>query len=103
VNTALEVDLDGQVNVESAGGSAIAGVGGHPDYAVGAVRSAAGLSIVAVPTVRGGHPTLVDRLAVPASTPAHDIDVIVTELGSADLRGLDRRGRRRAIARLWGA
>jgi hypothetical protein len=101
VNTALEVDRDGQVNVEAAGGSAIAGVGGHPDYAGGAVKSKTGLSIVAVPTVRGGHPTLVDRLSVPASTPAHDVDVIVTERGSADLRGLDRAERRRAIARLW--
>jgi acyl-CoA hydrolase len=103
VNTALEVDLDGQVNVESVGGSAIAGIGGHPDFAEGAVRSATGLSLIAVPTVRGGHPTLVERLAVPASTPAHDVDVIVTELGSADLRGLDRQERRRAIAELWGA
>ncbi|MDQ2649497.1 MAG: acetyl-CoA hydrolase [Actinomycetota bacterium] len=101
VNTALEVDLDGQVNVESAGGSAIAGIGGHPDYAAGAVRSATGLSMLLVPTVRGGHPTLVDRLSVPASTPAHDIEIIVTELGSADLRGLDRRQRREAIAKLW--
>jgi hypothetical protein len=102
VNTALEVDLDGQVNVESAGGSAIAGIGGHPDFAVGASRSATGLSLIVLPTVRGGHPTLVERLAVPASTPAHDIDVIVTEVGSADLRGLDRGERRRAIAELWG-
>jgi hypothetical protein len=101
VNTALEVDRDGQVNVEAAGGSAIAGVGGHPDFAGGAVKSKTGLSIIAVPTVRGGHPTLVDTLSVPASTPSHDIDVMVTERGSADLRGLDRAERRRAIAPLW--
>jgi hypothetical protein len=103
VNTALEIDLDGQVNVESAGGSAIAGIGGHPDYAAGAVRSATGLSVLLVPTVRGGHPTLVERLAVPASTAAHDIEVIVTELGSVDLRGLDRGERRAAIAGVFGA
>jgi acyl-CoA hydrolase len=103
VNTALEVDLDGQVNVESAGGSAIAGIGGHPDFALGASRSATGLSMIVVPTVRGGHRTLVERLEAPASTPAHDVDVIVTEVGSADLRGLDRGERRRAIAELWGA
>lgn len=103
VNTALEIDLDGQVNVESAGGSAIAGIGGHPDYSAGAVRSATGLSMVLVPTVRGGHPTLVERLSVPASTPSHDVEVIVTERGSADLRGLDRSQRRAAIAELWEA
>jgi hypothetical protein len=104
VNTALEIDLDGQVNVEAVGGSVVAGVGGQPDYAYGAASSTEGLSVVALPTMRGvHHPTLVERLAAPASTPGHDVDVVVTELGVADLRGLDRGERRRAIARLWGA
>ncbi len=101
VNTALEVDLDGQVNVESVGGSSIAGVGGQPDYAGAAARSRTGLSVLAVPTTRKGHPTLVERLAAPAGTPSHDIEVVVTERGVADLRGLDRAERRAAIAALW--
>jgi acyl-CoA hydrolase len=102
VQTALQVDLDGQVNVESVGGSALAGIGGQPDYAYAATRSIGGLSVLAVPTARRGHPTLVERLAAPVSTPSHDIDLVVTELGAADLRGLDRSSRRRAIAELWG-
>jgi Acetyl-CoA hydrolase/transferase C-terminal domain len=101
VNTALEIDLDGQVNVESVGGSAVAGIGGHPDYAFGAARSTAGLSVVALPTERGPHRTLVERLAAPVTTPSHDVDVVVTELGVADLRGLDRSRRRAALASLW--
>ncbi len=101
VNTALEVDVDGQVNVESVGGSAVAGIGGHPDFALGSSLSLSGLSIVAVPTMRGRHPTLVDRLSGATSTASHDVDVVVTELGVADLRGLDRSARRRAIAALW--
>jgi len=101
VNTALEIDLDGQVNVEAVGGSAVAGIGGHPDYAFGATRSVGGLSIVALPTERGPHRTLVERLAAPVTTPSHDIDVVVTEHGTADLRGLDRAGRRAALAALW--
>ena len=101
VNTALEVDLDGQVNVEAVGGSTVAGIGGQPDYAGAAARSPRGLSIVAVPTMRGSHRTLVERLAAPASTPAHDVDVMVTERGAADLRGLDRAARCHAIAALW--
>ena len=36
VNTALEIDVHGQVNVESVEGSAVAGIGGHPDYAFAA-------------------------------------------------------------------
>ncbi|HMG41010.1 MAG TPA: acetyl-CoA hydrolase/transferase C-terminal domain-containing protein [Acidimicrobiales bacterium] len=102
VNTALEIDVDGQVNVESVGGSAVAGIGGHPDYAFGAGRSIHGTSIVALPTVRGEHPTLVEQLSCPASTASHDVDMVVTELGVADLRGRDRRERRRAITALWG-
>lgn len=101
VNTALEVDLDGQVNVESVGGSAVAGIGGQPDYASAASRSVLGLSIVALPTSHGRHGTLVERLSAPASTLSHDVDVIATERGVADLRGLDRAERRRAIAALW--
>jgi hypothetical protein len=102
VNAALEVDLDGQINVEAVGGSAIAGIGGQPDYAYAAARSSGGLSVLAVATERRGHATLVEQLEVPASTASHDIDVVVTERAVADLRGLDRIGRRRAIAGLWG-
>ncbi|HEY3844364.1 MAG TPA: acetyl-CoA hydrolase/transferase C-terminal domain-containing protein [Acidimicrobiales bacterium] len=101
VNTALEIDPDGQVNVEAVGGSAVAGIGGHPDYAFGAARSLVGLSVVALPTQRGPHRTLVDRLSAPATTPSHDVDLVVTERGTADLRGLDRAGRRAALAALW--
>jgi acyl-CoA hydrolase len=102
VNTALEIDLDGQVNVETSGHSTIGGIGGHPDFAFAAAGQPGGLSIIAVTTTtRGGRPTLVERLEGPVTTPGHDVDVVVTELGAADLRGLDRRQRRRAISRLW--
>lgn len=101
VNTALEIDLDGQVNVEAVGDSAVAGIGGQPDYAAGAARSVHGLSIVAVPTHRGPHRTLVEWLAAPTTTPSHDIDVVVTEHGAADLRTLSRAERRAAILALW--
>jgi hypothetical protein len=101
VNTALQIDLDGQVNVEAVAGSAVAGIGGHPDYAFAATRSAGGLSVVALPTMRGPHCTLVERLSAPVTTPSHDVDVVVTEHGMADLRGLDRAGRRAALTGLW--
>ncbi len=101
VNTAVEVDVDGQVNVEGTAASALGGIGGHPDYAAAAARSVGGLSIVAMPSRHGGRPTLVARLSRPVSTPAHDVDVVVTERGAADLRGLSRPERRNALARLW--
>jgi acyl-CoA hydrolase len=45
----------------------------------------------------------VDRLDAPVSTPSHDIDVVVTELGWVDLRGLDRSQRRAALRTCWPA
>lgn len=104
INTALEIDLDGQVNVETANGSTIGALGGHPDFAFAAARLPGSLSVVALTTTsRSGQTTLVNRLRSPVTTPGHDVDVVVTERGTADLRGLDRRERRRAIAGLWPA
>jgi acyl-CoA hydrolase len=102
VNTALEIDLDGQVNVESSRGSAVAGIGGQPDYMAGACASPTGLSILAIATGHFGRSTLVEALSAPTSTASHDIDVIVTERGMVDLRGKSRSERRTAIAHLWG-
>jgi acyl-CoA hydrolase len=101
INTALEIDLTGQINVEGFGETVVAGVGGHPDFAVAGGRAPRGLSIAALPTRRGRHRTLVDTLSVPASTARCDIDVVVTEHGIADLRGLDDEERRRALIALW--
>jgi acyl-CoA hydrolase len=101
VNTAVEIDLDGQVNVEGTAASAVGGVGGHPDYAAAATTSVGGLSIIAVPSTHKGRPVLVPRLSRPVSTPAHDVDVVVTERGLVDLRGLSRPERQQALARLW--
>ncbi|MGD9527960.1 acetyl-CoA hydrolase/transferase C-terminal domain-containing protein [Pseudonocardia sp.] len=101
VNTALEVDEQGQVNVEGLPGAAVGGIGGHADYAAAASRCPDGLSVVAVPATHRGRPTLVERLSAPVSTPAHDVDVLVTEHGAADLRGLDRGERAAAVRALW--
>ncbi len=101
VNTAVEIDLDGQVNVEGTAASALGGIGGHPDYAAAAARSVGGLSIIAMPSRHHGRPVLVPKLSRPVSTPAHDVEVVVTERGVADLRGLSRPERRQALAALW--
>jgi acyl-CoA hydrolase len=101
VNTALEVDEQGQVNVEGLPGAAVGGIGGHPDYSAAATRSPGGLSIVALPATVRGRGTLVRRLSGPVTTPGHDVDVLVTEHGAADLRGLDRSERAQAIRDLW--
>jgi acyl-CoA hydrolase len=101
INTALEIDLTGQVNVEGFGPNVVAGVGGHPDFAAAGSRARDGLSIAALPTLRGRHRTLVRDLAAPASTARCDIDVVVTEFGVADLRGLDDAERGEALMAVW--
>ncbi|MEP7114956.1 MAG: acetyl-CoA hydrolase/transferase C-terminal domain-containing protein [Ilumatobacteraceae bacterium] len=102
INAALEVDRSGAVNVEGAGGAPISGVGGHPDFTLAGHQSVGGLSIVALPTVRRGQRTLVEHLSFPASTPRSDVDIVVTERGFADLRGLDDTERGAELDRIWG-
>ncbi|MCW2686307.1 MAG: putative acetyl-CoA hydrolase/transferase [Mycobacterium sp.] len=101
VNTALEIDPFGQVNVEGIGDKIVGGVGGHPDYCAAGAMSRGGLSIIAVPSSHAGRSPLVEQLSRPASTPAHDIDLIVTESGHADLRGADWSRRRDLITQLF--
>ena len=56
-NTALQVGLDGSVNVERVGSRVIAAVGGHSDFCAGASRSPGGLSVIAVrSTTASGSP-----------------------------------------------
>lgn len=101
VNTAVEIDPYGQVNVEGLGDKVIGGIGGHPDYCAAARMSSGGLSIIAVPSRNKGRSPLVERLSRPASTPAYDVDVIVTESGHVDLRSADWLQRRSLITELF--
>jgi acyl-CoA hydrolase len=88
VNTALQVGLDGSVNVERIGGRLVAGIGGHADFSGAAARAADGLSVVALRATHKGASTIVP-VAETVSTPRCDVDVVVTEHGVADLRGCD--------------
>ena len=86
-NTALQVGLDGSVNIERVGGRVITSIGGHPDFCVGSSRSRGGMSIIAVrSTVADGTSTIVPVVEV-VSTQRSDVDLVVTEHGVADLRG----------------
>ncbi|MEO6570065.1 MAG: acetyl-CoA hydrolase/transferase C-terminal domain-containing protein, partial [Ilumatobacteraceae bacterium] len=98
-NTALQVGLDGSVNVERVGSRTIAAVGGHSDFCAGASRSPGGLSVIALRSTSGrGAPTIVRRVDV-VSTQRSDVDVVVTEHGVADLRGIgDAERQRRLVA-----
>jgi acyl-CoA hydrolase len=99
VNSAVSVDLFGQANLEMLGGRMISGVGGAADFARGAALAPDGISIVALPSVsrREAVSRIVPALDGVCSLPRHDVDVVVTEHGAADLRGLSLRERAVAI------
>lgn len=101
VNTAIEIDTYGQINVEGVGDKVTGGIGGHPDYCVAARMSSGGLSIIAVPSRINGRSPLVEQLSRPVSTPGYDIDIIVTESGHADLRDASWAERRQLITELF--
>ncbi|HEY0225068.1 MAG TPA: acetyl-CoA hydrolase/transferase C-terminal domain-containing protein, partial [Mycobacterium sp.] len=97
INSAIEVDVFGQVNAEVAKGRYLGGVGGSVDYMRAAVRSAGGRSIVALPaTARGGTSRIVTQVArVTASR--SDVDAVVTEHGVAELRGVSEEERAKRL------
>ena len=96
INSALEVDLFGQANLEWRGGRLFSGLGGAPDFARAARRSAGGRAILALPASgrRAGASRIVSRLETPTvSLPRDDTDTVVTEHGIAHLRGLGQDAR----------
>ncbi|MBR7890662.1 acetyl-CoA hydrolase/transferase family protein [Burkholderia multivorans] len=88
INSAVEVDLTGQVNAEVVGGTYVGAVGGVGDFLRAAQASRGGVPIVALPSTAGAHSRIVTKLAGPVTVPRSDACVIVTEYGIADLRGL---------------
>ncbi len=90
INSAVEVDLTGQINAEVAAGEYIGAVGGQVDFVRGVQMSTAGRSVIALPaTARDDAISrIVARLDSGVVTTARsDADIIVTEYGAAELRG----------------
>lgn len=93
LNSAIEVDLTGQVNSEMAGGRYLGGIGGIVDFLRAAGASRGGVPIIALPSTGGGRSRLVPSLSGPVTVARSDACVIVTEYGVADLRGVSLRDR----------
>lgn len=96
INSAIEVDLTGQIGAELAGGRYVGAVGGQVDFIRAAGRSAEGRAIIALPSVTSrGESRIVTRVSTVTCSRA-DADTIVTEHGVAELRGqaMDDRARR---------
>lgn len=100
VNSAIEIDITGQVVSDSIGPKIFSGFGGQVDFIYGASRSKGGKPIIAMPsTTKKGESKIVGFLRQGAgvvTTRAH-VRYIVTEYGIADLYGKSLRERARAI------
>lgn len=97
INSAIEVDITGQVCADSIGPRVYSGVGGQVDFVRGAIASKGGKSIIALPsTAKNGTvsrivPTL--RYGAGVVTSRADVHYVVTEFGVAHLRGKNFRQR----------
>ncbi len=101
INSAIEVDLTGQVCADSIGHMLYSGIGGQLDFIRGSSRSPGGKAVIALPaTARdGGISRIVAELRPGAGvvTTRGDVHHVVTEFGVADLHGRTLRDRARAL------
>lgn len=101
INSAIQVDLTGQVNAETVNKLQVSGVGGQTDFVCGAALSKGGKSIIVLSSVSKDEKKskivpFLDRGASVTSL-RHDIDYIVTEYGIAYLRGKTLNERAKAL------
>lgn len=101
VNSALEIDLTGQVCSDSIGRRIYSGIGGQVDFIRGAAHSAGGVPIIALPaTAKGGE---VSRITVSLKegsgvvTSRGDVHWVVTEYGAVNLHGRNLRQRAESL------
>lgn len=101
INSAIEIDLTGQVCSDSIGCSFYSGFGGQTDFIRGAARSRGGIPIIALPSMacNGTRSRIVPELQLGAGvvTTRADVHWVVTEFGAANLFGRSVRQRARAL------
>ena len=99
INSAIEVDLTGQVCADSIGPKLYSGVGGQLDFIYGASRSKGGVPIIALPSTAKHFSRIVPMLKQGAGvvTTRNHVRYIVTEYGVADLYGKTIRQRAKAL------
>lgn len=103
VNSAIQVDLTGQVNAEVVGSANVGVIGGQTDFLRGGQLSRGGRAIVAVPSTaaKGRVSRIVPRLDQGCvTTPKAYVDFVVTEHGIADLRGRSLSERAEALIQI---
>jgi acyl-CoA hydrolase len=93
VNGALAIDIHGQVVADTIGGVQFSGIGGHEDFVSGPGLSVEARSLLCMPSTVEIGGEVHSRIApwfdagTVITTPRHQVDVVVTEYGSAELQG----------------
>ncbi len=104
INAALEVDIHGQAVADTIGGGQYSGIGGAEDFAAGAGLELEDRSLLCLPSTfrQGDHVQSRIRPWFEAgtviTTPRHQVDVVITEYGAAELQGLTVHQRGQALA-----
>ena len=102
INGALAVDLYGQVVADRLDGRQFSGIGGHEDFVAQSGLELSDRSLICLPSTAHSNGVKVSRIVadlMPGSmvtTPRHQVDLVITEHGVAELRG--RTARERAVA-----
>ena len=101
INSAIEVDITGQVCSDSVGRVPYSGIGGQVDFLRGAARSKGGMPIIALPaTAKGGAASRIVATLQPGAgvvTSRGDVHYVITEHGVAYLHGKSLRQRAEAL------
>ena len=104
INGAIAVDIQGQVVADTIAGSQFSGIGGHEDFVAGPALDLDDRSLLCLPSTAEVDGKTISRV-VPwfdagavITTPRHQVDVIVTEYGAAELQGKTVHGRGEALA-----
>jgi len=107
INSAMQVDLMGQVNAEAIGFKQFSGVGGQVDFVRGSAMAEGGKSVIAMPSVtikKDG--TIISKIVPfldagsPVTTSRCDIDHVVTEYGIAEMKGKSLRQRAKNLIQI---
>jgi acyl-CoA hydrolase len=107
INAALAVDIHGQVVADTIDGMQYSGIGGHEDFVSGPALDLDDRSLLCLPSTYKRKDGTVGSTIVPwfergavITTPRHQVDVIVTEHGAAELQGRTVHQRGEALARI---
>lgn len=104
INGAMAIDLHGQAVADTIGGAQYSGIGGHEDFIAASGFELEDRSIVCLPSTLTVGEVTTSRIEAAfaagtvVTTPRHQLDVVVTEFGAAELRGRTVRQRAEALA-----